>query len=289
MKLRSTKSKSLAAEAYKVKASSIEFEEEATREGGLFQDHLSLTYGPPKIGKSALWSLFPDVYFLPTEVAYRALKIRKTYIPNWVTFTRFIKKMEKKPKRCASVSIWCVDTIDNLSKFCMQYVCGREKISHPTDQDWGKGWEAFRDEFTHWILRLCALGPGVSFISHQNQRDVIFHGVKVPKEVPAMPKTTYTVINNLVDIILKFSYVGKMKKRKDILSTKRCLYTKPTAMYDAGDRTGKLPDKIVFNTEKEAVQIILDSFKEKKSKTKKHERRLKKNIRTKTKKRKLHR
>ena len=45
MKLRSTKSKSLAAAAYAQKANSIEIEEEATREGGLFQDHLSLTYG----------------------------------------------------------------------------------------------------------------------------------------------------------------------------------------------------------------------------------------------------
>ncbi len=269
MKRRSTKSKSLAAEAYKQKAASIEFEEEPTREGGTFQDHLSLTYGPPKIGKSTLWSKFEGVYFLPTEPAYKALKIRKTYIPNWNTFKAFVRQMEKKPKACKRVSIWCVDTVDNLSKFCMQYVCGRDDIAHPSDEEWGKGWEAFKDEFTHWILRLCALGPGVSFISHQNTREVVFHGVKMPKETPAMPKTTYTIINNLVDVILKFSWVGKMKSRKATLSTKRCLYTKPTAMYDAGDRTGKLPDKIVFRTEEDAVQIILDSFKSK-SKKKKH-------------------
>ena len=286
MKLRSTKSKSLAAAAYAQKANSIEIEEEATREGGLFQDHLSLTYGPPKIGKSTLWSAFPGVYFLPTEPGYRALKIRKTYIPNWATFIKLVTTIEKKPKLCKSVSIWCVDTVDNLSKFCMQYVCGRDNISHPTDQDWGKGWEAFYDEFTHWILRLCALGPGVSFISHQKQREVVFQSVKMPKETPAMPKTTYTVINNLVDIILKINWIGKLKKRKDILSTKRCIYTKPTATYDAGDRTGKLPDRIVFNTEKEAVRIILDSFK-KKTKIKKHERRLK--VNTKTKKRRRNR
>lgn len=274
MKLRSAKSKSLAAEAYKIKADEIIIEEEASVEGGSFQDHLSLIYGAPKIGKSTLCSLFPDVYFLPTEPGYKALKIRKTYIPNWVTFTKFITTMERKPKLHKSISIFCVDTVDNLSKFCLQYVCGRENIAHPADQEWGKGWEAYRDEFTHWILRLCAIGPGVTFISHQNQREVIFHGIKMPKETPAMPKTSYTVINNLVDIILKFSYVGKMKSRKDAISTKRCIYTRPTAMYDAGDRTGKLPAKIVFNTEAEAVQIILDSFKTKKKKSKNERRRL---------------
>lgn len=273
MKVRSAASKSLASEAFRQKAEPIIFEDEATMEGHQFQDHISLTYGPPKIGKSTLWSLFPDVYFLPTEPGYKSLKIRKTYIPNWVTFVKFIKTMENKPKLYDSVSVFCIDTVDNLSKFCVQYVCGREGISHPTDQDWGKGWEAFRDEFTHWILRLCALGPGVSFISHQSQREVIFHGIKMPKEAPAMPKTSYTVINNLVDVILKFSYVGKMNKHKKELSTRRCIYTRPTAMYDAGDRTGKLPTKIVFDTEEEAVQIILDSFKTKKAKKKKHKKR----------------
>ncbi|KKM18720.1 hypothetical protein LCGC14_1662810, partial [marine sediment metagenome] len=152
MKTRSTKSKSLASEAYAQKAEEIIIEEDPTMEGGQFQDHLSLTYGPPKIGKSTLWSLFPGVYFLPTEPGYRWIKVRKTYIPNWVTFVKFIKTVEKKPKLTRGVKIFCIDTVDNLSKFCMQYVCGREKISHPTDQDWGKGWEAFRDEFTHWIL-----------------------------------------------------------------------------------------------------------------------------------------
>ncbi len=273
MRARSTKSKSLASEAYKQKANDIVFEEEATMEGGMFQDFLSLTYGPVKIGKTTLWSMFAGVYFLPTEPGYRSIKVRKTYIPNWATFTKFIRTMERKSKTCKTVTIWCVDTVDNLSKFCMQYVCGREDIAHPTDQDWGKGWEAFRDEFTHWILRLCALGPGVSFISHEKQREVVFHGMKVPKETPAMPKTSYTVINDLVDIILKISYVGKIpKERKEALSSKRCIYTRPTAMYDAGDRTGKLPEKIVFNTEQDAVDIILNSFKKK---SKKHKRKLK--------------
>ncbi len=270
MKLRSTKSKSLASEAYKQKANKIVIEEEPTLEGGLFQDHLSLTYGPPKVGKTTLWSLFPGIYFLPTEPGYRWIKARKSYIPNWKTFVAFIRYMEAHPKKCLKIKVFCVDTIDNLSKFCLQYVCGRENISHPADQEWGKGWEAFKDEFTHWILRLCALGPGVSFISHQNQREVIFHGVKMPKETPAMPKTSYTVINNLVDIILKFSYVGKMKasNRKKELSTKRCIYTRPTAMYDAGDRTGRLPTKIIFNKEQEAVDTILSCFDKPKKKLK---------------------
>lgn len=269
-KSRQTESISLASEAFKQKANDIIFEDESSREGGLFQDYLSLTYGPPKIGKSKLWSLFPGVYFLPTEPGYRSLDVRKTYIPNWVTFTKFIRVMEKKRKKCKTVKIFCVDTVDNLSKFCMQYVCGREKIAHPTDKEWGKGWEAFKDEFTHWILRLCALGPGVSFISHQNVREVIFHGLKMPKEVPAMPKTSYTVINNLVDVILKFSYAGKMKggNKKKALSTQRCIYTRPTAIYDAGDRTGKLPAKMKFNHEQDVVDEILSCFSKKKKKQK---------------------
>lgn len=262
-KARSAKSDALAAEAYRQPATEIVFEEEPTKEGAKFHEHLILLYGPPKIGKTTLLSCFDGIYFLPTEPGYKWLVCRKTYIPNWATFIKFVKWAESNPKKISSVKMFCVDTVDNLSKFAMQYACGREGIAHPTDREWGKGWEAFRDEFNHWILRLCSLPPGVSFVSHETERDVVYKSVTVTKSIPALPKTTYTTINNLVDIIIHLSFASKKqkkgKKSKDTSPT-RCLYIRQEVTRDAGDRTGMLPDRIPFKTEKDAVRIINKSF-----------------------------
>lgn len=259
---RSIKSSTLAAEAYAIPADEIVFQDEEVLEGGSLTDHIMTLYGPPKIGKTTLMSKLKGIYYLPTEPGYKWVMCRKSYIPNWATFIQFIKYMEKNKAKCKKVSFFCIDTVDNLSKFCMMYVCGREGIAHPSDGEWGAGWEAFRDEFTHWILRLCSLGCGVAFISHEKEREVISRSVKITKMSPDLPKTSYTVINNLCDIILRMSFTTIRKKvgGKAKRFQSRCLFTKPDESYDAGDRTGRLPEIIPFKTEAEAVEKIVSYY-----------------------------
>lgn len=262
MRKRSHKPETIAKHAYQEPAGVIDFEEEPTMEGAEFYDYLSIWYGPPKIGKSTLLHLFEDTYFLCTEPGYKFLKLRKTRIPNWQTFTEFIYEMSKHPRKVATVKLWVIDPIDKLAKFCMQWVCGRDDIAHPADQEWGKGWEAFRDEFTHWILELGRLGPGIAAISHVAERKVAYHNVEITKESPAMPKTCYTILNDLADII---GYIGFEPKEKGKRRTsRRCLDFRPQPGRDAGDRTGFLPEIIPFDTEQQAVTKILECFRSKK-------------------------
>lgn len=249
---------SLAHEAYKMKADAIELEEEPTIDAESLQDCVILLYGVPKIGKTRFFCNIEGMYLLPTEPGYHFQNVRKTPIRNWITFKTFVKKMEKRGKFVRTVRIWGIDTVDKLAKFCMQYVCGREGITHPSDQEWGKGWEAYRDEFTHWILRLGMLGPGLGFISHESSKEVIVGGLKVPKAIPELDKTTYKVINPMADLILRMGFV-KVKTPSG-RKKKRCLFTRPTAYMDAGDRTGVLPDKIKFATEKEAIKTMQRCF-----------------------------
>jgi hypothetical protein len=77
--------------------------------------------------------------------------------------------------------------------------------------------------------------------------------MKITKVSPALPKTAYTVLNNLVDFILHFSFSEDNEKE-------RCIYTKPEETRDAGDRTGRLPDKIDFKKENEAVEKLIGYF-----------------------------
>lgn len=245
---------SIARDAYREKASPIVFEDEATKEGGSFFDYLSIWYGPPKIGKSTLLSKVEGAYFLCTEPGYRHLKIRKSRIKNWKDFTSFIKYMNKHPKKLATVNLFVIDPVDKLAKYCMQYTCGRDKVAHPTDQDWGKGWEAFRDEFTYWFLRLGALGKGIAVISHIKVREVEVEGMMRDKECPAMPKTCYTVCNDLADITVRIGYAKKKKGKK----RKRCLFTEGTVDMEAGNRLGELiPPCIVYTSEAEVMKRFL--------------------------------
>ena len=258
--IQTTRSDHVAAEAYKRKGQA-DFAMKPEMEGGSIQDFLILLYGIVKIGKSTFASHFDDVYFLRTEPGLRSLKVRDTKITCWADFQEFVRRMEDKPRELATVKTFCVDTITNLSKFCMHWVCGREGIAHPSDQDWGKGWEAYADEFGHWILRLVELGKGVIFIAHESQIEVISRRQKISKCVPDMPRTTYRIINNFVDIILWMNYVSQSQQLEE-LGEMRCLYTKPNETRDAGDRTGKLPNVIKFRTEKQAVRKINRCFKD---------------------------
>jgi len=259
------KSDALAIQAYQAEPGDLEFEEKPSIEGSAFQDFTAILYGPPKIGKSTTAALFPDVYFLPTEPGYKSLEVRKTYIPNWITFIEFVKMMESKPKLVKTVSMWVVDTADNLAKSCMLYTCGRSGTAHPSDEEWGKGWEAFGDEFAHWVGRLTALNAGALFICHEQDREVVSRSMKITKSTPSLPKTCYHFLNNLCDIILHMSYVRAVdRKRLDIEpGITRCVFTKPTEDMDAGDRSARLPSVIPFKTEEELVRRIMKCYRNK--------------------------
>lgn len=244
------------------KAAEVVFEMVASQEGSSIFDYLMMVYGLPKIGKSTLISHFEGVYWLVTEPGYKHLKIRKSKINSWEDFMAFVKKAEKSKKFVKTVKMWCIDPVDKLTKFAMSYACAELKIDHPNDAGYGKGWEAYGDTFTEWILRLCAIGPGVAVISHVKTREVIVNGMTIEKETPAMNKKCYTIINDLCDITLQIGYEPRKKGRKNRgKKQRRCLYTEGTDCIEAGNRTGRrLPPIIPFNDEAEAVKALMAAF-----------------------------
>ena len=249
---------------------------EAVQEGTSIFDYLSIWYGPPKIGKSTLLSKFLGTYFLVTEPGYKFLKIRKSKIDCWEDFRLFVKKVEKSKKFVKTVNMWVIDPVDKLAKFCMAYVCNKRNIDHPSDQEWGKGWEAFRDEFTEWILRLCAIGPGLSAISHVKERDVVTRSMTLTKDTPAMPKTCYTILNDLADITVCVGYEPLVRKKRGKKRKKqlRCLFTQGTETMEAGNRTGEaIPPIIPFTTEQEAINKLMACFEQKGGSQKKKKKR----------------
>jgi len=244
-----TRAKARVSRRGQAEKSEIAFETEPSITGSRFQDHIIICYGPPKIGKTTLFSHFPGAYFIATEPGYKALKVRKTDITAksgiemWQKFRSLITAARKNPRQVKDVSMWVIDTVTNLSKACMDWTCSEAGVSHPSDLEWGKGWAAYSNEFTEQILSLTSpeIGKGAAFIAHQSTHEVVSRRMKVTKEVPDLPATTYRILNNIADIILQMSYV-KQGAKTDELGELRCLYTRPCEIRDAGDRTGRLPD-----------------------------------------------
>jgi len=262
-------SESLSSEAYKVKVSdNILIEAVASVESTNVGDALILLYGQNKIGKTTLCSLIPDSYFIPTEPGYKWLKVRKTYCASWKMFKAIIKEFETNPKKLKNIQTFIVDTADNLAKFCQLYVCGREQIVHPSDLEWGKGWDAYRSEWQYWILRLVALDKGIVFVCHESEKEVISRSIRITKSMPFLQKGTFEVLNDICDQVIRMGFnlkkISKKKKKKDgvLFQESRCLYTKPKENMEAGDRLGILPDMIFFDTEQEAINKLQKYFKE---------------------------
>jgi len=228
------------------KTSSISLPTEKKEVSNNVEDSLIFLYGPPKIGKSTFCSKIEDALFISTEPGLKFLSVLAVDCNSWQDFQAIVDSLENSHDR---YSCFVIDTVDILQKFCSAYVCENRNIDHPSDQEWGKGWEALSREWSHWLIKLAALGKGVIFIGHAQEKEVKSRGMTITKIVPSMPNAGFKVINAMVDFILFAGFESK-KIKKDGKTKRvehRVLYTKATEGIEAGDRLGILPITIEFD------------------------------------------
>lgn len=165
-----------------------------------------LVFGDKKIGKTTLGSKAPDAVFLATEPGTRALSVFEVAITNWLTFTSAVKALEQDSRFHTVV----VDTVDHLYKMCEKAVGAKMGFSHPSEEDWGRGWSAIRDEFTMWIQRLMLLNKGIMFISHATEKEIKTRsGEKYDRIQPTMANQARDLIEGMVDIWAYYTYRGQ--------------------------------------------------------------------------------
>lgn len=211
-------------------------------------ENLMLWYGPPKIGKTTFGSQFPAALFLLTEDGAKHLHVKAWRVRNWQEFCGKVDLIEKNIKDCPFQNV-IIDTVDNLSDMCTEFTCGKLGVADLTDAEWGKGFAAFTREFKKQVNRLVRLGLGVGFISHAEEKTVKADSITNPYApgkanekgevsitVPTMEKRVRKFVLGLVDMILYMTVRGKGTK------IERVIYTKPTLSFEAGDRTGRLPE-----------------------------------------------
>jgi hypothetical protein len=164
-----------------------------------------LITGEKKIGKTSLANQFGKNLVLAFEVGYKGLRIFKSDVPNWDT-ARAALKVLRKDKHYTTVT---VDTADKSFTQCDAWVCRRLGITHPSEEDWGKGWAAIRKEYTDWIDGLTYTSKGVILISHSQEREVKKRGGEsYDRIMPTMPKQAREIVEGLVDIWCHYQYDG---------------------------------------------------------------------------------
>jgi hypothetical protein len=205
--------------------------------GSKLTDLILFIYGPPGIGKSSL-AAEAGALFIATEEGLKSLRRYQVSVDNWETFRDACKELrDTKPKHFKFIAI---DTADNLWKFCIAYVCKKHNIDHPSDQEWGKGWDLCKTEWVRVITRLSMLGYGLWFISHSTQRSFQTRTRKRDKIVPTIPNSARGVILPIADIQMYLS-MQEIEKDGEVIE-RRVAQFKPSESVETKEKTGRLPD-----------------------------------------------
>ena len=205
---------------------------EKTKPLDQIEEYLTFLYGIQKVGKSTFGSMMDDPLFIATEPGLNALSVFAAFPRTWKELLEICGELDKSDKFKTVV----VDTIDNAYDLCLDHVCKEEGIKHPEDMDYGRGWSMVKKEFQRVITKL-AQGPrGLLLISHSQDLTIKSRTAEITKAVPTIGGSARRFILGLADIIL----YAEMTQDKD--KVKRVLHAAPSESWEAGDRTGRLPD-----------------------------------------------
>lgn len=199
-----------------------------------------LIYGPPKIGKSTFCAGMPDAVFAACEPGLDSLSVYQVPISTWDEFLDFAKQIAAGQHPFKTVII---DTIDRLYRYCETHVCSSLGITIPEDQGYGVGRGKVNAEFFRVLDKLTSLPYGVVFTAHAITKDVKTPSGTTDRTVPTLPDKVSQYLTAMVSVI-GFASVRPVMQADGTTKRERVLSTKPHTDFDAGDRTGRLPETL---------------------------------------------
>jgi hypothetical protein len=199
-----------------------------------------LVYGQTKIGKSTLCSSAEGAVFLATEPGLNALDVFQVPIQSWEDLLNACAEIGEGNHPFKTVII---DTIDNAYKFCTDYILKKFKIDHESDLGYGKGYAIVNNEFQRVLTKLAFLPYGLFLVSHAKEIEVETRTGKYTRIVPTLPDKARKIVLGMVDMVL-FCDLELTAGEGSTQNIRRVIRTKPSLYYEAGDRTGRLPETI---------------------------------------------
>ena len=199
-----------------------------------------LVYGATKIGKTDLCSHAESALFLATEPGLNSLEVFQTPITSWDDLLVACAEIAEGKHPFKTI---VVDTIDNAFRMCAEYICRKFKVEHEADLNYGKGYALISSEFQRVMNKLAFMPYGLFLISHSQSVEIETRTGKYTKIVPTLPEKARKIVLGLVDMIL-FCDIEASTSSDGTVLARRVMRTKPSRDYEAGDRTGRLPDVI---------------------------------------------
>ena len=190
------------------------------------------------VHNSTLCSHAPGALFLATEAGLNSLEVFQIPISTWEEFLKACGEVAAGGHDFKTI---VVDTLDNAYRMCSEHVCAKHKIEHESDLGYGKGFALVNSEFHRVLNKLSLLPYGLFLVSHSQEKEIETRAGKRTRIVPSLPEKARQMVLGMADIILYCdveTVVGPDGKPRE----RRVMRTKPTETYEAGDRTGRLPD-----------------------------------------------
>jgi hypothetical protein len=199
-----------------------------------------LLYGPSKFGKSTFCSNADGALFLATEAGLNNLEVFQVPISNWEDLLAAGRDIAEGKHAFKTIII---DTVDNAYRMCVEHVLAKHKIDHESDLGYGKGYALINNEFYRVLNKLSLLPYGLFLISHAQDKEVETRTGKITRVVPTLPEKARKTVLGMVDVIL-YCDLETVAGEGGKAVARRVLRTKPCLHYEAGDRTGRLPEVI---------------------------------------------
>jgi hypothetical protein len=206
-----------------------------------------LFYSEPKTGKTTLAAGFNDPLFIITEQSTESIFAYSVECKKWEDFKDIVNLLLDKKHTFKTV---VVDVVDVLYRQCIVYCNAKLKIEHISEAGYARGYHLVDNEFEHWLNKLEMSGLGLIFTSHISEKEVQSKNGAFTKIVPGLAPRGRTVLEPKVSAIgyLKWEKIKKLNSPKLEYEQKLVIDFRQTESLLVGDRTGKMPDKLVLHT-----------------------------------------
>jgi hypothetical protein len=203
-------------------------------------DLTTLIVGFPKAGKTTLASRFPSSVILATEAGQNSIECYRVTIDSWATHLAVCNELAQGNHGFRTVVI---DTIDNLWLLCQRHICEKHHVEHESDLAFGKGYSLILTEFQRVLTKISHLPYGLVMISHAELEEVKTRTGSYHKAVPSLRERPRKVVLGMADLIL-YCDIETAPGPDGQPTMRRVMRTKPSPYFEAGDRTGRLPETI---------------------------------------------
>lgn len=229
------------------------FDTEVSQVKRLMSEYSWTFYGIGGAGKSSLASKFPFPLFFQFEVGQSALKVKKTPpIKDWLDFKKHILSLEKGKKAGKEIPYrtFVIDTADVAWKYCSAYVCDEMGWEHPSDADFGKGWESVANEWFMTLDRLQKLSNDetpltIINILHDKEKEIKHKSLgKFHKISPNVPKGGMAVVFDKVDFVLYFGAEQTRDKEGNVEIKNRYIRTRENGFIEAKSRFSHMVEEM---------------------------------------------